>query len=77
MRIRLDLHVHTTYSFDSTIDPRGLEGACRERGLHGVAITDHDSLQGGLSFAPQLPDLVIIPGSEIRSRCALTSSVKA
>jgi predicted metal-dependent phosphoesterase TrpH len=67
MRIRLDLHIHTTYSFDSAIDPQGLEQACRERGLHGVAITDHNSLQGGLSFASELPDLVIIPGSEIRS----------
>lgn len=67
MRIRLDLHVHTTYSFDSTIRPAALGEICRERGLAGVAITDHDSLQGGLAFASELPDLVIIPGSEIRS----------
>lgn len=67
MRIRLDLHVHTTYSFDSAIDPPGLREICRERGLHGVAITDHDSLQGSLAFAAELPDLVVIPGSEIRS----------
>jgi hypothetical protein len=67
MRIKLDLHVHTTYSFDSAIDPAGLREICRERGLAGVAITDHDSLQGSLAFASELPDLLIIPGSEIRS----------
>jgi len=67
MRIRLDLHVHTTYSFDSTIDPAALREICSERGLAGVAITDHDSLQGSLAFASELPDLVVIPGSEIRS----------
>lgn len=67
MRIRLDLHVHTTYSFDSTIEPAGLREACRERGLAGVAITDHDSLRGSLEFAAELPDLLIVPGSEIRS----------
>jgi predicted metal-dependent phosphoesterase TrpH len=67
MRIKLDLHIHTTYSFDSSIDPDGLREICRERGLAGVAITDHDSLQGSLAFTSQLPDLVIIPGAEIRS----------
>jgi len=67
MRIRLDLHVHTVYSFDSAIEPDGLRTACRERGLAGAAVTDHDSLRGGLEFAAELPDLLIIPGSEIRS----------
>ncbi len=67
MRIKLDLHVHTTYSFDSAIDPAELREACRRQGLAGAAITDHDSLRGGLAFASELPDLLIIPGSEIRS----------
>ena len=67
MRIRLDLHVHTTYSFDSTIEPAGLREICRKRGLDGVAVTDHDSLRGSLEFAAELPDLIIVPGSEIRS----------
>lgn len=67
MRVRLDLHVHTTYSFDSAIDPASLREICRERGLDGVAITDHDSLRGSLEFASELPDLLVVPGSEIRS----------
>jgi predicted metal-dependent phosphoesterase TrpH len=67
MRVKLDLHVHTTYSFDSVIDPVALREICRERGLDGVAITDHDSLRGSLEFASELPDLLIVPGSEIRS----------
>lgn len=67
MRIRLDLHIHTVYSFDGSIDPPGLREACRRRGLDGVAITDHDSVCGGLSFAAELPELLVIPGSEIRS----------
>lgn len=67
MKVRLDLHVHTVYSFDSTVDAAGLLEACRLRGLSGVAVTDHDSLRGGLTFAAELPQLLIIPGSEIRS----------
>lgn len=67
MRIRLDLHVHSLYSFDSRIEPEGIREICTERGLAGVAVTDHDSLEGGLSFSARLPDLIIIPGEEIRS----------
>ena len=67
MRVKLDLHVHSLHSFDSTIDPAGLREACRRRGLHGAAVTDHDCLRGGLEFARELPDLMIIAGSEIRS----------
>jgi predicted metal-dependent phosphoesterase TrpH len=67
LRIKIDLHVHTTYSFDSTIEPAELEAVCRERGLAGVAVTDHDCLRGGLEFASELPGLIIVPGSEIRS----------
>lgn len=67
MRVRLDLHIHTVYSFDGCIDPSGLRKACRRRGLDGVAVTDHDSVRGGLAFAAELPELLIVPGSEIRS----------
>jgi predicted metal-dependent phosphoesterase TrpH len=68
MKIKLDLHIHTIHSFDSTIEPEGLREVCLERGLAGVAVTDHDSLEGGMAFAAELPDLMIIAGEEIRSR---------
>lgn len=67
MRIKLDLHIHTVHSFDSMIEPAGLRDICERRGLAGAAVTDHDSLEGGLAFARELPDLVIIPGEEVRS----------
>ncbi|OFW70288.1 MAG: hypothetical protein A2V52_07245 [Actinobacteria bacterium RBG_19FT_COMBO_54_7] len=67
MSIRLDLHVHTRYSHDSGTEAEGIRRACPERGLAGVAITDHNALAGGLSFAAELPELVIIPGEEVRS----------
>jgi predicted metal-dependent phosphoesterase TrpH len=41
--------------------------ACAERGLAGVAITDHDSFEGSLIFARELHGLIVIPGEEIRS----------
>ncbi len=68
MRVRLDLHVHSLHSPDSRLGPEGLARACAERGLHGVAITDHDRLSGALELREALPQLLIIPGEEVRSR---------
>jgi predicted metal-dependent phosphoesterase TrpH len=68
MKVKLDLHIHTIHSFDSTIEPEGLREACLRRGLAGVAVVDHDSLEGGIAFAAELPGLMIIPGEEIRSK---------
>jgi hypothetical protein len=67
MRIRLDLHVHTLYSSDSATEPAGVRQACAERGLAGVAVTDHNSFEGGPVFAAESPELTIIAGEEIRS----------
>jgi predicted metal-dependent phosphoesterase TrpH len=68
MRIKLDLHVHTHHSFDSKITPDELAHTCAERGLAGVAVTDHDAFAGAREFQEALPHLLIIPGEEVRSR---------
>jgi predicted metal-dependent phosphoesterase TrpH len=44
MKLKIDLHVHTTGSSDSFVDPEQLPAILKRRGLDGVAITDHDSL---------------------------------
>ncbi len=68
MRIKLDLHVHSCYSFDSSLEPEELREVCAQRDLDGVAITDHDRLEGALEFQRKLPDLIIVAGEEIRTR---------
>lgn len=68
MVLKLDLHVHTRHSSDSRMSPEELDRACAARGLHGVAVTDHDRLRGALEFREALPHLLIIPGEEVRSR---------
>jgi len=63
---RFDLHVHTTASRDSILTPEELLVACREGGLTGVAVTDHDRLGGALALAREdPPDVRIIAGEEI------------
>jgi len=66
LQLKIDLHVHTTYSSDSLITPKDLNFYAKKRGLDGVAITDHDRIDGALKIAKET-DLLVIPGTEISS----------
>jgi len=63
-----DFHVHTWYSFDSAIDPKKAIKVARKKGLKGIAITDHNTIKGGVSTTKQnrQKDLFVITGSEIK-----------
>lgn len=41
----IDLHAHTVFS-DGTFTPEQLVALARDRGLHTLAVTDHDSTEG-------------------------------
>lgn len=67
--IRADLHIHTTYSSDSTVTPKTLvEKLVAHNFIKVAAVTDHDTVKG-LSVTQQLAsaytDILIIPGVEI------------
>lgn len=64
--LKIDLHVHTTYSYDALITPKDLIFYARKRGLDGVAVTDHDRIDGALKIAKET-DFLIVPGIEISS----------
>jgi predicted metal-dependent phosphoesterase TrpH len=66
LQLKIDMHVHTCYSVDSLITPEDLVFYAKKRGLNGVAITDHDRLDGALKIAEET-DFLIIPGIEITS----------
>ena len=67
--IRADLHIHTTFSSDSTIQPKTLvEHLVNHSSIKVAAVTDHDSIQGcslTQKLASAYPDILIIPGVEI------------
>jgi predicted metal-dependent phosphoesterase TrpH len=46
--IRVDLHVHSSASFDCDSDPQRVAGRCRLFGLNPVVLTDHDTISGAL-----------------------------
>ncbi len=66
MKIRADLHVHTTYSKDSLITPKDLVYYAKKRGLNACAVTDHNYLAGAYKIAKET-DFLIIPGMEVSS----------
>jgi len=67
MQIKVDLHVHTTYSKDSLITPKDLIYYAKKRGLNAVAVTDHDQIEGGCKIAKETTNFLVISGMEISS----------
>ena len=66
MTVRVDLHVHTRYSPDSTTSPVRLVKRCLDVGLSCIAVTDHHTIRGALAVARIAPFRVII-GAEVKS----------
>lgn len=68
----VDLHCHTSASFDSLAAPRAVVRAAAARGLTHLAITDHDRIDGALEAkalaATEAPGLTVLVGQEIRTR---------
>jgi len=67
-RYFVDLHCHTSASFDSLSNPRKVVEAAATRGLTHLAITDHDRIEGALRARNAAPaGLTVIVGEEIRT----------
>lgn len=64
--MRLDLHVHTNSSPDSRMTPADIIRAVQQRGLDGVAVTDHNAMEGALALQAEAPFTVIV-GEEIKT----------
>jgi predicted metal-dependent phosphoesterase TrpH len=74
MAINIDLHTHTFFSGDGVSSPEENIAAAREKGLHGFAITDHNTcdaitylLDKGLMREDGQPvdGFLVIPGVEV------------
>ncbi len=74
MKYRIDLHCHSRFSSDGVSEPEEMVAAAKERGLHGFAITDHNTsacvdyfLSIGLMREDGQPvnGFLILPGQEI------------
>jgi predicted metal-dependent phosphoesterase TrpH len=67
-RVFVDLHCHTSASFDSLARPASVARAAAARGLTHLAITDHERIDGALQARAAAPaGLTVIVGEEIRT----------
>lgn len=64
--IRVDLHCHTRYSWDSAMPPDVLVDRCIRRGITCLAVTDHNNIDGALAVHKLAPFKIII-GEEIKT----------
>lgn len=68
---KADLHIHTSYSYDSSCTVSAvLEWAAKSTDLDVIAITDHDALGGAAEAVKQAPEfgIEVIPGCEVTTR---------
>lgn len=74
MRYHIDLHCHSWFSGDGVSSPESLIESARRKGLHGFAITDHNTcdayrymLDKGLAREDGQPvdGFLVIPGVEV------------
>jgi hypothetical protein len=67
--IQADLHIHTKYSFDSSINPKSLlDQLYSHQSIKVIAITDHNTVEGYRKvreLASAYSDILAIPGIEI------------
>ncbi len=64
----IDLHCHTSASFDSLADPARVARAARDRGLTHLAVTDHDRIDGALRARDAaVAGLTVIVGEEVKT----------
>lgn len=64
-----DLHMHTSWSHDCSVEPAELVDHAVAEGLGAIAVTDHNVFGGALEAADYARnrDLVVIPGEEVKT----------
>jgi len=64
--LKLDLHLHSKYSDDGMGSPSDIIKLIKKKGLNGVAITDHNTIEGSLKALKIAPkNFIVVPGLEI------------
>lgn len=68
--MKLDLHIHTNFSYDGLFSPEEIVKAAISKKLDGICITDHGEVEGAkkaIDFAISKP-ILVLPGIEVKSK---------
>lgn len=67
-KMLFDFHIHSKYSHDSLLQPKKIVRMSKKKGLSGVAVTDHNTIRGGIeTFRLSNFGLMVIVGAEIKT----------
>jgi predicted metal-dependent phosphoesterase TrpH len=64
--MKLDMHLHTSASFDCLSEPRSVLQRALDLGLDRICITDHNEVTAALELHAEFPDRVIV-GEEVKT----------
>lgn len=68
MILNFDFHVHSSSSFDSLLTPKKIIRCAHLRGLDAIAVTDHNTIEGGLrAQSIEQDSVMVIVGSEVNT----------
>lgn len=66
--MKYDLHIHSKYSHDGTIEPEEMVRVAIKKGLSGIAVTDHNTIKGGIKAKEYgTEDFRVVISSEIKT----------
>ena len=63
--MKFDLHIHSKYSGDSKSDPKEIVKIAEKEDIDGIALLDHNSVEGYKKIKNMDTDLIIVPGTEV------------
>jgi predicted metal-dependent phosphoesterase TrpH len=62
----MDMHLHTSASFDCLSEPRAVLERALDRGLDAICVTDHNEIAAAVTLRDEFPDRVIV-GEEVKT----------
>lgn len=67
--LKFDLHIHSKHSYDSFLNPEKIIKIAKRNGLDGIAITDHNTIKGGIEALKvnDEEEFQVIVGAEIKT----------